>query len=201
MKVAKGFTLLELLLAMAIFALISLAGFTIFNTVLESEKGARARIERLNSLQTAFLVMERDFTQLARRHVRVIDDSSSKNFIYSQEDSFSVNTESLGFVRQGWSNPGLVLPRSDVQAVAYHLNENTLERLHYNFVDPVLGEEAKVRPLINEVVSLSFEFFYNQKWQKTLISGRLPAAVAIELTTEDLGDIRRQFLLPSTGTP
>ncbi len=60
----RGFTLLELLLAMAIFAVISLAGFTIFNTVFESEKGSRAKIAKLNKLQTAFILLERDITQL-----------------------------------------------------------------------------------------------------------------------------------------
>ncbi|WP_448250133.1 type II secretion system minor pseudopilin GspJ [Thalassotalea agariperforans] len=196
----RGFTLLELLLAMAIFAVISLAGFTIFNTVFESEKGSRAKIAKLNKLQTAFILLERDITQIARRHVRMAGDENSNNFIHSQNGGFSSNADGIAFIRSGWTNPGLILPRSDLQAVAYRLNDKILERVYYNFVDPVQGEEPKVRPLLAGVTDLVFEFFYENKWQQELISGKMPLGLAVEITTEDFGKIRRQFLVAGDDT-
>jgi len=200
MQASRGFTLLELLLAMAIFAVISLAGFTIFNTVFESEKGSREKIAKLNKLQTAFILLERDITQIARRHVRMAGDDSSNNFIHSQNTGFSSDVDGIAFIRSGWTNPGLILPRSDLQAVAYRLNDTKLERIYYNFVDPVLGEEPKVRPLLDDVTELRFEFFYQNKWQKELIAGKMPLGVAIEVSTEDFGKIRRQFLVAGDNT-
>lgn len=200
MQYNRGFTLLELLLAMAIFAVISLAGFTIFNTVFESEKGSREKIAKLNKLQTAFILLERDITQIARRHVRMAGDENSNNFIHSQNGGFSSNANGIAFIRSGWTNPGLILPRSDLQAVAYRLNDKILERVYYNFVDPVQGEEPKVRPLLEDVTDLVFEFFYENKWQQELISGKMPLGLAVEVTIEDFGKIRRQFLVAGDDT-
>ena len=82
-----------------------------------------------------------------------------------------------------------------MQSVAYQLNDNILERVHFNFVDAVLGEEPKVRPLISQVEKLDFEFYDGKKWQKTLAKNTMPMAIAIELDTTDYGIIRRQFLV------
>lgn len=100
----------------------------------------------------------------------------------------------IGFVRAGWTNPGMMIPRSDLQYVGYQLNEKTFERIHFNFVDSIVGEEPKVRPLIEGVTDVYFEYFYDDKWEKELPSGKFPIALAIELDTEYFGKIRRQFL-------
>ena len=193
-KLKSGFTLLEVSLAIAIFAIISLASFSIFDTVVKSEERSKKQTERLNDLQRAFLIIEREITQIARRNVRLNGEGSSKSYLHTSEGSFDSETRTLGFVRHGWTNPGLILPRSDMQAVAYQLNENTLERLHFIFVDPVVGEEPKVRPLLSEVVSLKFEFYDGDDWQQSLENNNFPQAIAVEIETEDMGVIRRQFI-------
>jgi general secretion pathway protein J len=82
-----------------------------------------------------------------------------------------------------------------MQSVAYRLVEDTVERLHFNFVDAVVGEEPKVRPLISQVSSLVFEFYDGNKWQKSWSGNALPLAIAIEVETDDFGLLRRQFLV------
>ena len=82
-----------------------------------------------------------------------------------------------------------------MQSVAYQLNDNVLERIHFNFVDAVQGEEPKVRPLISKVEKIDFEFYYGKEWQEKLQKNILPLAIAIELETSDYGVIRRQFLV------
>ena len=195
MRKSAGFTLLELMLSMAIFTVVSLAGFTIFDTVFKSEKGGREKIASLNKLQTAFILLERDLSQIARRHVRKEGSDTSNDFIYSNKGGFSSNIEGLSFVRHGWTNPALMLPRSDLQAVGYRLEDQRLERTYYNYVDPVLGEEPKVRVLLDGVTDVLFEFYYDNKWQKELITGKMPVGVAVEVTTEEFGNMRRQFLV------
>ena len=177
------------------FSVISMASFSIFQTVLNSDTVSKERTDRINELQRGFLVIERDMIQITRRSVRFNGESPQEGFLHTDNESFSSNEQALGFVRHGWTNPGLLLPRSDVQSVAYQLNENVLERLHFNFVDAVLGEEPKVRPLISKVEKLDFEFYDGKKWQKTLAENSLPIAIAIELDTTDYGVIRRQFLV------
>ena len=191
----KGFTLLEVLIAIAIFSIISLSSFSIFDTVLKGDEISKQRSERHNELQRAFLIIERDVLQIARRSIRLNGESPLNNFLQTSGDAFTSDEQALAFVRHGWTNPNLLLPRSDMQAVAYRLVDETLERLHFNFVDAVVGEEPKVRPLIKNISELTFEYYDGKKWQETWSDKTLPLAIAIEVDTKDYGVIRRQFLV------
>jgi len=187
--------LLEVLIAIAIFSIISLSSFTLFNTVLNGDEISKARTTRDNELQRAFLLIERDVTQIARRTIRLNGEKPIESYLLTTNDSFQADEQALSFVRHGWTNPGLLLPRGDMQAVAYRILDNTLERLHFNFVDAVVGEEPKVRLLITDVNSVLFEFYDGRKWQESWSGKRLPQAIAIEIDTIDFGLIRRQFLV------
>lgn len=195
----KGFTLLEVIIAIALFSVISMASFAVFETVLNSENISAQRTKRINELQRGFLIIERDMLQIAKRSLRLNGEAPLKNFLYTDENSFSTSEQALGFVRSGWTNPGLLLPRSNMQAVAYQLNDKVLERIHFNFVDAVQGEEPKIRPLFSQLEKVDFEFYYAKKWQKTLQKNTLPLAIAIEIETIDYGVIRRQFLVAGDG--
>lgn len=192
-----GFTLLEVMIAIAIFSVISITSFTIFDTVLKSDEASRGKTERLNELQLAFLIMDRDMLQLARRKIRLDGGAAIKGYLHNSEEALPAENQAIGFVRAGWTNPGLMIPRSDLQLVGYRLNEGVFERLHYNFVDNVIGDEPKVRPLIQGVTDMHFEYYdlSKKKWNKELPSNnKIPMAIAIELDTEYFGVVRRQFL-------
>jgi general secretion pathway protein J len=191
----QGFTLLEVLIAIAIFSVVSLASFTIFDTVLRGDESSKLRSDRQNELQRAFFLIERDVMQIAKRSLRINGEAPTNVFIQTADDSFLADNQAMAFVRNGWTNPGLLLPRSDMQSVAYRLEDNTLERLHYNFVDAVVGQEPKIRPLISNVSELSFQFYDGQKWQEKWSGNTLPLAIAIEIETDDFGFLRRQFLV------
>ncbi|RHW77962.1 type II secretion system minor pseudopilin GspJ [Colwellia sp. RSH04] len=201
MKRGQGFTLLEVLIAIAIFAVVGLASFTIFDTVQRGDETSKLRSERQNELQRAFILVERDLNQLARRSIRINGESPSKQYLQTAEESFLDNEQALAFVRHGWTNPGMLLPRSELQAVAYRLRDETFERLHYNFVDAVVGEEPKVRPLISAVDGMSFEYYDGKEWQDKWPKQTLPQAIAIEIDTQDFGLIRRQFLVAGESVP
>ena len=194
-KLNQGFTLLEVLIAIAIFSIISLSSFTIFDSVLTGDATAKQRSERQNELQRAFLIIERDIIQISRRTMRIDGEAPLEKLLQSADDNFAAQDQAIAFVRHGWTNPSLLLPRSDMQAVAYQLNDETLQRLHANFVDSAGGEEPKTRPLITAVTELNFEYYDGKKWQDSWPNNTLPLAIAIEINTQDYGIIRRQFLV------
>ncbi|MFD2165438.1 type II secretion system minor pseudopilin GspJ [Thalassotalea euphylliae] len=196
-RLVKGFTLLEVLIAMAIFAVISLSSFTIFDTVFVSDEQSKIKTERLNELNRAFIVMERDFLQIARRTMRVNGEAPLSGYMHLDDQGYFSETTGLAFVRSGWTNPGMLLPRSDLQTVAYNMQDGVLNRLHYNFVDAVVGQEPMVRPLLTGIEDVKFEFYMAGKWLKEIEGTDLPQAVAVILQTEDFGELRRQFLVAS----
>jgi general secretion pathway protein J len=191
----NGFTLIEVLLAIAIFAMISLASFSVFDGVIQSERFSNEKMQRLNDIQRAWLVIERDYLQIAQRSMRIEGEAPLANFIHTENASFSSSDEGIAFVRHGWTNPGLLIPRSDMQSVAYRVYENKLERLHFNFVDAVTGEEPKIRKLIEGVTALNIEYFYKNKWQDTIINTQFPRAIKLIIETEDIGIIERKFIV------
>ncbi|MDN3653001.1 type II secretion system minor pseudopilin GspJ [Thalassotalea ponticola] len=192
----RGFTLIEVVIAVFIFAMISLGTTSVLSTLNASSEVTAEKGDRLTQLQRAFLVIERDVLQMTKRSVRLNGEAPLSRFIFSNESTYSTNTHGIAFVRKGWRNPGLLLPRSDVQAVMYQLEETTLNRLHYTFVDSVIGTEPKVRPLLDNVEQVDFEFYNGKNWVKSLPETELPLALAIEITLPDMGVIRRQFLVP-----
>ncbi|MFG1491436.1 type II secretion system minor pseudopilin GspJ, partial [Oceanospirillum sp. HFRX-1_2] len=69
-KSQSGFTLLELLIAVAIFALIGLAGYKLLNSVIRTYEHTRDRSDSFSQLQKAVSVIEQDLKQLSRRSIR-----------------------------------------------------------------------------------------------------------------------------------
>jgi general secretion pathway protein J len=131
--------------------------------------------------------------------VRLNGNDPRKEFIYTRSGSFSSSSDNIGFVRQGWRNPQLILPRGDLQSLAYLLEESNLYRLHFNFVDPVVGEEPKRRLLIEGINELRFEFYDGKRWQEQPADGQIPLAIAVEMDIENFGLVRRQYLTPGKG--
>ncbi len=67
---AAGFTLIEMLIALALFALISLAGVSLVDTVLGVQQRVEGRAERLAEVQRAVYLITADFEQLTMGPVR-----------------------------------------------------------------------------------------------------------------------------------
>ena len=211
----RGFTLLEILIAMAIFALIGLASTGVLTSVIDSNEISEQRFDRLQALQRAMLTIERDLLQAIERPIR--RDGQQTQVVMAGGQTDDSDADGIGFVRGGWQNPQMLLPRSTQQMVVYRLRENTLERVYTNYVDNVIGYEPKVRPLLTEVSDLNIEFLVDTdeedssafslsedegssaSWNESYQGAVLPKAVAIEIETRDFGRIRREFTLRGEG--
>ena len=197
----RGFTLIEILVAMAIFTLIGLASTGVLNSVINSDQLSSERFAKLEELQRAMLIIERDILQIVPRALRVNGEPVSA-VISGGEDVLNSDADGLGFVRAGWHNPQMLLPRSTLQAVSYRIQEKQLQRLYGNYVDNVIGYEPKIKILLSDIEDFRVSFLTEveqleepEEWQESYSNANIPIAISITLVSKTFGEIRREFIL------
>jgi general secretion pathway protein J len=192
----RGFTLIEVLIAMAIVAVIGIMALTGLNTVISQQEIAEQRAERWREIQLAMRIIVQDLSQVHPRATRDETGVSTRpSFLVDESLQFP-----LEFSRGGWSNP-TGLPRGSVLRVAYDLEEDTLVRFYWPVADRTLATPPGRMNLLTGVVSMrvllvdsSNEQF--TEWPPTNMGATVrnsarPRAVEIQLELEDLGEIYR----------
>ena len=192
----RGFTLLEMLIAIAIFAMIGLASNAVLSTVLTNDEVTRAFSTRLKALQQGFGAIERDLAQMVARTPRLLEGGRGSTVFQTGNDILDSESEALVFYRLGWLNPDGLLPRGSLQSVAYVVHEGRLERWYFPYPEPEFGAEPIKTVVIDKVLSVEYSFFMDDKWERKVEATKLPKAIAMEIEIEGLGKIQRKFLLP-----
>jgi len=203
-QTARGFTLLELLVALAVFAIMATAAYSGLRNVLFTRAAVEEQNRRLAAVQLTVFRLEQDIQQAVLRGVR--DEYGDPQPALRGGDLLD---DALILTRAGWDNP-LSQSRATLQRVAYRLREGRLWRLHWDVLDrggPVAPRETM---LIDQVQEFRARFLDQEsKWRKdwpppadVVADGNppnpnlLPYAVEITLMLEDWGAITRLFPLP-----
>jgi general secretion pathway protein J len=217
---SRGFTLLELLVAMFIAAVIFAMGYGAINQAVKNRSGLEEQQDELLALQTAVRTLEQDFLQLAQRPIRqpvgssylpaLISNATGSSLSSSasasgfSSSSSSGTTTSAGalfaLTRAGWTNPA-GLQRPALQRVAYFFENGVLRREYWTVLDPTQSSQAVRKDLLTHLKSVSLRFMDQAKnWQpqwpppnnanQNDLRNR-PVAVEITLETEDWGKIVR----------
>ncbi|WP_419737069.1 type II secretion system minor pseudopilin GspJ [Pseudomonas sp. COR18] len=173
-----GFTLLELVIALAIFSLLSLGSWRLYEGLLRVQAQVADHEQALRSLQRAVAVLERDLMQVA----------ASGN-----SPALRLHQGELSLQRGNWRNP-LDQPRSERQAVSYRLEA---QRLWRHSRSPELAIPHK-QVLLGDVRELRWRFHDPRAgWRSDWPAGaKLPRAVEVTLSTGRFDGIRRVILLP-----
>jgi len=197
-----GFTLLELLVSLAIFALLATMAYSALNTVLNARKEVEQRAARLTELQTAFMVMERDIEEAVARPVR--DDLGDEQAALK---GGGVGTGVLTLTRTGWRNP-LGVARSDLQRVDYVFNKQQLLRESWATLDRGPGNEPYAEVLIDGVSAVDVRFMGQDRqwvgyWPPDSAGNTqspdavvMPQAIEISVDVNGWGRIVRLFRVP-----
>jgi general secretion pathway protein J len=109
----KGFTLLEVLIALSIFALMGVVSFRVLMSTIDAQAIGDERSQQLTQFQKTLSIIDRDLTQIVLRDVR-------NEIAISESVEVAQTDYAVEFTRGGWRNP-LKLSRSSLQRVAYDL--------------------------------------------------------------------------------
>jgi len=209
----RGFTLIEVLVAMAITAIVGVMAYATLNSSVDAVERSELQTRRLNDINTFFAIFSKDIRQVVARPIRN-EEGEMESALLSQEGDLV----GLRLTRTGWQNPRPeVFVRSQLQRVHYQLENKSVVRESFYMIDHPEGEPEPVRSeLLDKVVSLKFRFMTEPKtggshellkgewldsWppkaqnveQQELVSVLLPELVEIKLELQDWGEIRRVY--------
>ncbi len=206
----RGFTLLELLIAITIFSIIASFVYAGLDIVLDTKQQTEQHLDQLAKLQLGLHLMQLDIEQAVDRPIR--DEYGDTQPAMS---SGGLSDKLLQLTRGGYANP-MKLTRSQLQRVEYQLEEKTLYRVSWPVLDRTQSSEPRRQKLFDGIESLSLNFF-NQKMERQTswppenlgnneeTPSALPKGVEVVIETEKLGTLRRVFRapesLPGKATP
>ncbi len=185
----RGFTLVEMLIALSIFGMITAAGVTLLSVTARTQESSDRILAELGEVRRVHALLTGDLVQAAPRLYRDEDGRPQRAFAGSngQEETLLI------FTRLGWDDG----EGAAVQRVGYRMSGGSLERLSFAHVDG--GGEATAVHLLSDVRAVRLRYrdregAWLDSWQPS-DGTRLP--VAVELVTDSAahGLIRQVFLV------
>ena len=193
-----GFTLLELLVAVAIFAVIGAMAYGGLQNVMDQQQQTTLHAERLKGLQLAYRILQRDLEQIVDRSIR----NEFGDPVDALVGGSGFNGVELS--RAGHPNPAGFL-RSEIQRVAYLPDQDRLLRRSWRVLDRAQDTQPDEQVLVENMVEFAMRFLdKNREWQENwpplTASGSgpagLPLAVEVKLELEDVGALSWLFRVP-----
>ena len=164
----QGFTLLEVMAALAIFSMLSVLAFMIFSQASELHQRSQKEIQQFNQLQRTITILDNDLLQLVARRNR----STDKIMVLGEEAIFTTQSR----------DP--LAPLSEAQTL---LRNHTLYRAVRTSVDGRKDQPAQA--MLEHVESFLLESNSGE-------SQELPLSVTLHLQTQQYGGLQRRFALP-----
>lgn len=212
-RCATGFTLVEVLIALAITVFVGMVAYTSVSGVLASVDTLKGSADRSYEINRAWMIISRDLRQFVPRPVRDEFGEAEPAMLGGEIARFP-----LSFTRTGWHNPARH-PRSNLQRVNYRLEGDALWRDSYFVLDRAGDTEPESALLLEGVESLQLAFLgsleqvqveagstvldtrdWAENWAPRggVADAGLPPPVALEIRVQltDLGEMRRLYALP-----
>jgi general secretion pathway protein J len=196
----QGFTLLELLISLSIFALIGAMAYGGLQQVLQQQQATEENAQQLADLQKAYRIMQRDLEQLVNRGIR----NEYGDAVAALVGGSGYN--GIEFSRAGYANPAGFL-RSNLQRIAYVPDQDTLIRRTWRVLDRAQDSSPDEEVLIEGLQQFTIRFLDDaDEWQdnwppQQTQSGdtrviELPRAAQVEILLDDIGTLSWIFVFP-----
>lgn len=169
----QGFTLLEVMAALAIFSMLGVLAFMVFSQASTLHQRSQKEIQQFNQLQRTITILDNDLLQLVARRNR----STDKIMVLGEEAIFTTQSR----------DP--LAPLSEAQTlltVHWYLRNHTLYRAVRTSVDGRKDQPAR------RCWNMSRAFF----WKVTAGKARNFLSVTLHLQTQQYGVLQRRFALP-----
>lgn len=211
-RLQQGFTLVEVLIAMAITAFVATVAYTGLSTVITGMESTRDNAQRSYEVSRAWMIITRDLRQFTNRPVR--DEFGE---LEPALQGGPVARFALSLTRGGWHNPNALL-RSNLQRVNYRVEDNALWRDSYPVLDRAGDTEPASVILLSDVDDLRLLFLGSvdtaggtginldtRQWPDNWVVDTSqpgatlapPAALQVTLQLADWGEMTRLYVLPS----
>lgn len=192
---ARGFTLLELIVVLLIFSVVSVMAYGGLNAVLKARTRVLESLDRTTALQKAYVRLRNDLQQLRGR--------SARDGYGEPQGALTVLPDgAVEFTRSGWRNP-LGQPRSVLERVAYRLDDDSrLLRVSWRVLDRAQDAAPSEVVVLEQVEEIRWRFLEGNDWREAwppagatgaAALDEVPRAVEIVLTLKDLGEVRLVF--------
>ena len=188
-----GFTLFEMLIALAIFSLVSMMAGSLLYQAVEAQTRATRLGDRLIGVERGLTRVARDLAQSVARGVR--DELGDK------ASAMRISANMIEFTRSGWSNPAQHA-RSELQRVRYSVEEGALQREYWDVLDRAPESTPRSQQVIDKVEWVSFEPIRRSH----LVDGDLirhgldveqaPLGVRVMVSVQGYGELVRVLELP-----
>lgn len=197
---ARGFTLIEILVAVLILAVLAVAAYGGLNALIKSREITQTHARHFRQLQLAMATIDRDLKQSAARPIRLASGALAPAMVGGAN-----NIPALAFTRAGRPNP-LLLPHSGLQRIAYLVDGDKLVRVVFPVLDRAMAPTEQRQTLLGGVRSLTLAFMdakhkSHAHWpplnaEPGSFITREPIAVKISLNTKRWGTVKRLIPLP-----
>lgn len=189
---ANGFTLVEMLVALAIFGLLSAGGIALLRSSLATQQGVTARLDRDRGAQRVIALFQADVGQAVARPLTGVGDPRAP--------SLEGGPASLSLVRDGWANPG-EHPRSSLQRVTWSARDGSVARAAHLSLDG--SDPAQPAAFATGVRALRFRYrLADGRWADRFTPTDrqlLPAAIEMRMDLP-AGVVVAIAALPPRGT-
>lgn len=189
-----GFTLLEILVAVAIFALVSTATFSMLQQTIKSGEQFDNNAAYLVELQRAHRLLQQDFSQVMPRTIRD-EHGDLLPAVMSEDVNWGTAVE---LTRTGRPNP-LNKPRSQLLRLRYFFDGDKLIRRTWKGLDRAPEAEFQDQLVLKNVKTWQVRFLSENQWLASWPSETegaevdLPNAFEIKLTVKDDREFRWVF--------
>lgn len=206
MQRVRGFTLLELLVALSIFAAIGVMAYSGLANVMRQQAQTEIYSDRMQDLQLAYRIFQRDLEQFVGRDIRNEYGDVAPALVAG--GSYA----GVEFTRIGHPNPANFL-RSNLQRVAYVMDDERLLRRSWRVLDRSQDTEPDEQVLVEKVDDFVMRYLDQQNnWQErwpplqdvadeASEQPQWPLAVEVQLSLDDLGMLKWLFRLPEPYQP